>query len=422
MSRNVTHLCLFLAATAVLLFAGADWTRFRGPDGSGVSGEQGIPATWGAEENVVWKSALPGLGASSPITVGDRVFVTCYSGYGMDADDPGRQEDLQQNVVAVDRSTGEILWSLGVKPRLPKTEYRGFVALHGYASSTPVSDGEAVYAFFGSSGVAAFSVDGRSLWRADVGDGTHNWGSAASPILFEDLVIVNASVESGSMVALNKATGEQVWRTPGIERSWSTPLVVDLPEGGSELVVSMEDKALGLDPATGRQLWECESVNDYVCPAVIAHKGIVFITGGRRPYTMAVKAGGRGDVTSTHRLWEARRASKVPTPVYFDGHLYWIDQRGVATCLNAETGEEVYTERLDIEGARDRLYASLICADGKLFGVTRQGGTIVLAAKPEFEEIARNDLGDPSIFNATPVPDRGRLLVRSDRFLYCIGN
>ena len=422
LKRNTTRLWSLLAATVALWFAGADWARFRGPEATGVSAEQGIPATWSADKNVVWKTPLPGFGASSPITVGDKVFVTCYTGYGLDVDDPGQQESLQHNVVAVDRASGKILWSLGVKPRLPKTEYRGFIALHGYASSTPTSDGEAVYAFFGSSGVAAFSVDGQPLWRADVGEAIHSWGSGASPILFENLLIVSASVESQAIVALDKATGSEVWRTEGIERSWSTPLVVNLPDGRRELVVSIQNKVLGLDPATGRNLWECEGVKDYVCPAVIAQNGIVYVTGGRKPYTMAVKAGGRGDVTSTHRLWEAQVASKVPTPLYFEGHLYWIDQRGVAVCLNAETGEEVFVERLKIEGARGKVYASLICTGGKLFGVTRQGGTIVLAAKPEFEELARNDLGDSSVFNATPVPDGGQLLIRSDRFLYCIGN
>lgn len=410
-----------LAAGAALLLAGADWTRFRGPGATGLSGETGIPVNWSATENVVWKTALPGAGASSPITVGDKIFVTCYSGYGLDADNPGNQEDLGLSVIALDRASGKILWALAVKPRLPQTEYRGFTALHGYASSTPTSDGAAVYAFFGSSGVAAFSIDGQPLWRADVGTDNHAWGSATSPILFRNLLIVNAGVESHSIVALDKATGEKVWQTPGIDMSWGTPLVVEVPGGEPELVVSMKNKALGLDPVTGRQLWECAGVKDYVCPSVTAHEGVVYITGGRKTYTMAVRAGGRGDVTASHLVWESKLGSKVPTPLYFDGRLYWIDNTGTATCLDAATGAEVYRERLQIEGKRDKLYASPVYADGKLFCVTREGGTIVLAAKPEFEELSRNDLGDASIFNATAVPSRGQLLLRSDRFLYCIG-
>jgi len=410
-----------LAATAALVFLGADWVRFRGPDATGVSDETGIPATWSSQENVVWKTALPGAGASSPIVVGDKIFLSCYGGYGLDMDDPGEQSDLRLRVVAVDRASGEILWGEEFKPRLPETEYRGFVTLHGYASSTPTSDGKAVYFFFGNSGVIALGVEGKSLWRADVGSGLHGWGSATSPVLYNNLVIVNASVESQSIVALDKATGREVWRVPGIDMSWSTPLILEVPGGGSELVVSMKGKVLGLDPATGRQLWECAGVQDYVCPAVIAHQCIVYVTGGRKPYTMAVRAGGRGDVTATHVLWEAKATPKVATPLCYDGHLYWLDQTGVAACLDAASGETVYEERLQIEGERDKVYASMVYADGKIFAVSRQGGAIVLAARPEFDELARNDLGDPSVFNATPVPHDGQLLLRSDRFLYCIG-
>jgi outer membrane protein assembly factor BamB len=162
-------------------------------------------------------------------------------------------------------------------------------------------------------------------------------------------------------------------------------------------------------------------VADYVCPAVIAHEGVVYIAGGRKPQTFAIRAGGRGDVTETHTLWEARKSTKVPTPLYYDGRLYWINEKGIATCLDAKTGEVVYEERLKIEGRGDKVYASAVLADGKLYYVTRQGGTIVLGAGPEFHELARNDLGDQSIFNATPVVSNGQLLIRSDRFLYCIG-
>jgi len=412
---------LLLAVSALLLVA-ADWTRFRGPHARGVSDAAGVPASWSAEENVVWKTALPGFGSSSPITLGDRIFLTCYSGYGLDADEPGDQENLRHNVISIDRSDGKIIWAKATEPRLPETAYdSGQIDLHGYASGTLAADQEAVYAFFGRSGVLAYSVDGEPLWRVYVGDGTHTWGSAASPILHKNLVIVNASVESESLVALDKADGREVWRVAGIKQSWSTPLVVDLPGGAQELVVSMKGKVLGLDPATGEELWQCAGVNDYVCPAVIAHEGTVYVTGGRRPQTLAIRAGGRGDVTETHLLWEINKASKVPTPLYHDGHLYWINQRGVATCVKADTGEVLFDERLRISGRGDKIYASLVLADDKLYGVTRQDGTIVTAAKPEFELLAQNDLGDSSIFNATPVPLDGQLLIRSNRFLYCIG-
>lgn len=418
---HVDRISLLFAAIG-LLFVAADWTNFLGPNGANVSDEAAVPTTWSAEENVLWKTALPGAGASSPITLGDKIFVTTYSGYGLDSDNPGEQEKLQHNLVCLDRTSGEIVWAAGVKPKLPKTDYRGFIALHGYASSTPVTDGRAVYAFFGSSGVVSFGIDGKPLWRADVGETVHNWGSATSPLLYENLVIVNASVESKSIVALNKDTGQVVWRASDIIDSWSTPLLVTPPAGRAELVVSMKGKALGLDPASGRQLWECASVNDYVCPAVAAHDGVAYITGGRKPLTMAVKTGGRGDVTNTHVLWTINKCSKVSTPVYYQGHLYWIDNKGLAVCVNAANGDVVYEERLEIEGRGDKVYASPTCVAGKLYNATRVDGTIVLAADPSFEEISRNRLDDSSVFNATAVPDNGRLLLRSDKFIYCIGN
>jgi len=410
-----------LVALAALLFTGADWTRFRGPGANGVSEETDTPLNWGAEEHVLWKTPLHGFGASSPITLGEKIFLTCYSGYGLSEDEPGDQADLQHNLVCHDLADGKLVWGRGVKASLPRTEYRGYVALHGYASGTPTTDGKAVYAFFGRSGAVAFSLAGEPLWRTDVGSGIHEWGSGTSPILYGDLLIVNASIESRSLVALNKATGREAWRVPDIVESWSTPVIVEVPGGKQELVLSARGTILGLDPATGEQLWECAGIRDYVVPAVVAHEGIVYVTGGRRPQTVAIRAGGRGDVTETHLLWESRAASKVPSPLVYDGHLYWINQRGIAACVKADTGEAVYEERLAISGSGDKVYASLVYADGKLYGVTREDGTVVLAVGPELKELARNRLDDPSIFNATPVVTGGRLLLRSDRYLYCIG-
>ena len=410
-----------IACLSILLLAGADWPRFRGPAASGVSQDTGVPVRWGATEDVVWKTAMPGAGASSPIVVGDRVFLTCYSGYGLSKEEPGDQKDLKHHLVCVNRADGKVLWDKATRARLPEQEYGGFVVRHGYASGTPVSDGKAVYAFFGRSGVFAYSLDGELLWHAGVGDGTHGWGSGTSPVLYHDLVIVNASVESESLVALNKADGKEAWRFAGVVQSWSTPLVVDLPGGKQELVLSMKNKVLGIDPATGKRLWQCGGVRDYVCPAVVARDGIVYVSGGRTPLTVAIRAGGRGDVSDTHVVWQSRKATKVPTPLLHDGRLYWIDQSGVAVCLDAKTGEPVYQKRLKLSGSGDRIYASLVLAGGKLYGVSREDGTVVFAAGPEFRELARNRLQDNSIFNGTPAIVDGRLLLRSDRFLYCIG-
>jgi outer membrane protein assembly factor BamB len=413
---------IVVAALSIGLFAGADWTRFRGPGAAGVSSDKGVPLQWSADENVVWKTAMPGFGASSPITLGDRIFLTCYSGYGLDRDEPGRQENLRHWVVCVHREEGKILWQRSTKASLPETKYAGSeVRLHGYASGTPTTDGRAVYAFFGRSGVVAYALSGELLWQTNVGSKTHHigYGSGASPILYENLLIQNASIESSSLVALGTRTGREVWRVEGIGDSWSTPLVVDLPDGSQELVVSVDRKVLGFDPATGEELWECASVSHNGRPSVVAHKGVVYVSSGPYPLTIAVRTGGRGNVTESHVLWKLRKTPVVNTPLYHEGYLYWIEaHRAVAVCIKADTGEVVSQKRLSGAG---HVYASLVLAEGRLYAVTRQRGTIVLAVGPEFKELARNDLGDSSIFNATPVISDGQLLIRSDRYLYCIG-
>lgn len=429
MLRNTLCRCLSIALLSVAMFAvaslaeAADWLRFRGPQGTGVSDDTPLPTTWSADENVVWKTPLPGFGSSSPIVLGDKLFLTCYSGYGLDRDEPGEQEDLRHHTLCIDRTTGKILWDRLSMPRLPEIEYGGMTALHGYASSTPVTDGEVVYCFFGRSGVWARNIDnGDAIWSVSVGSETHGWGSANSPILAGDLLIVNASVESKSIVALNKKTGEQVWKTEGIDDSWSTPAIVHLADGRQELVVSMKEKVLGLDPATGEQLWECAGVQNYVCPIVIVEGDIVYISGGRKTLTIAVRAGGRGDVTDTHLLWEQRACTKVPSPLVHEGLLYWVDNKGIAVCMDAETGDDpIYKERLDVSGGGDKVYASIVLGDGKIYAVSRTGGTVVLAAGREFKVLAKNELGDESVFNATPLISNGQLFLRSDKALYCIG-
>ncbi len=417
---------LTAAMVCLALVSGADWPRFRGPQGAGVSDDSGLPTTWSATKNVVWKTALPGFGASSPITLGNRIFLTCYTGYGMDPEQPGDQGALGQHTLCIDRDSGAILWNQKLDPRLPETEYDdGRIDLHGYASATPVTDGKALYVFFGKSGVVCYDLDGKLQWRASVGTGidSHNWGSGASPILHGDLLIVNASAEDQSICALNKNTGEEVWRVGKIADSWSTPLVVTAASGSEELVVIERTMVFGLDPATGRKLWFYKKPIDYVCPSVIAHDDVVYVINSRRgALLMAIRTGGRGDIADSHVLWTRKWTTRVSTPVYHDGYLYGIDFLGVARCFRADNGEEVYRERLDIAGSGDKIYASLVAADGKLYGVTRLDGTVVLALSPQFKLLAHNRLGDSSVFNATPVVSRGQLLLRSDRFLYCIGS
>lgn len=399
----------------------ADWRQFRGPGGLGVSHERGLPLTWSAEKNVVWKTELPGPGASSPITVGERIFVTCYTGYGVNPQEPGEVAELKRHVLCVNRADGRILWNREVKAKMPEPPYRGSMQRHGYASSTPASDGERVYVFFGKSGVFAFNLDGHQVWHADVGSVNHEWGTGASPVVYKNLVIVNASIESESLVALNARTGKGVWRADGIKEAYNTPHFVDLPGGQTELVLAIRDWIFGFDPATGKRLWNCEVPNKHNNnPSAVAHNGVIYcIVSGPARSALAVRAGGRGDVTNSHLLWRAKRGSNVSSPVYHDGHIYFTDDvTGTFYCLNAKTGEVAYEERLT--SARE-IYASPLLADGRLLYVSRRNGTFVLSAKPKFEQLAQNDLGDTSIFNASPAVSNGRLLLRSDRYLYCIG-
>lgn len=401
--------------------AAAEWTGFRGPQGSGQSTERDLPVRWSADENVAWRTQLPGPGTSSPIVVDGRVYLTCYSGYAEDEEDPGQQADLMRHVVCVDRADGDIVWTKDFEPELPESEYQGNGARHGYSSSTIASDGERLYVFFGKSGVYCLDLSGNQLWHASVGTKTNGWGSSNSPVLFKNLVIINAAVESGALVALDKQTGQEVWRTDGIRRSWSTPLLVDVPGGQTELVVSAPGQILGYDPATGDQLWQAEGIDDYICPSPIAHHGVVYAIAGRRNTAVAVRAGGRGDVNDSHVLWRTNKGANVSSPVYHDGHLYWVhESRGIAYCLDAENGEVVYEERL---APRPGLvYSSVTLADGKLYAVSQHNGTYVIAAGPEFELLAHNEIADDdSRANAVPVPSDGQLLLRTDAYLYCIG-
>lgn len=398
--------------------ASDNWPRFRGPSGVGISKATGLPLKWSETENIVWKTALPGAGASSPIVWGDHIYLTCYTGYLVPGESGGRLDDLNRHLVCVRRSDGEILWEQSAKAKLPE---ESGIRDHGYAANTPAADAERVYTFFGKSGVFCYDHQGEQLWHADVGSNTSGWGTAASPVLYKDLVIINASVESESLVALDRHTGEEKWRADGIKEAWNTPLVVTTEAGDEELVVAMHGKVLAFNPVSGERLWSCDTdITWYMVPSAVAADGIVYILGGRSgTAALAVRVGGRGDVTATHRLWASKKGSNVTSPVYHDGHLYWMHEKlGIAYCSRADTGELLYEERLN---RADQVYASTLLADGRLYYLDRSGCMFVLAAKPEFELLATNELGDGSVFNASPAVAGNRLLLRSDNYVYCIG-
>jgi outer membrane protein assembly factor BamB len=399
--------------------AAGDWPQFRGPGGSGISQSKGVPLTWSATQNLAWKAELPGAGSSSPIVVGDRVFVTAYSGYGVPEQESSDISKLTRHLLCLNLADGKLVWQKDLPAALPEQDK---VREHGYAASTPATDGERLYVFFGKSGVFAFDLNGQQLWQASVGSKAHGWGSAASPVLYKDLVIINASVESECLVALNKLTGREVWRATGMKESWNTPLFVTVEGGKTELVVAIFGKLLGFDPASGEQLWSCDTdIGWYMVPSLVAHEGSVYCIGGRSGGALAVRAGGRGDVTQFHRLWTGRKGSNVSSPVLHDGRLYFANEgNNKVHCIDAQTGKEAGERQL--VPSPGTIYASPLLADGKLYVTSRGGRTYVLSADPRLEQLAVNDLKDGSIFDGSPAVAGGRLLLRSYRHLYCVGS
>lgn len=395
-----------------------DWPQFRGLGGQGVSANAKLPIRWSQTENLAWKTALPGAGSSSPVILGDKVFVACYSGYNVPGKPRGDMNQLKLHLVCLSRSTGKLIWDTEVAPKLP--EQASVRDGHGYASSTPCVDAERVYAYFGKSGMIAFDHVGKQLWSTDVGSRINGFGSGASPILFGDLVIVNASIESDCIIALDKKTGTEKWRAKGFREAFNTPTLVLLKWGKTELVVGMPAKVVGLDPTTGEQLWSCQNdINWYIVPSVVAHDGTLWSFGGRSGTTaVALRAGGRGDVTKSHRLWTSKKGGNVSSPVFHQGRVHWLNDKETACCADALTGEMIYEERVD---RIDQVWASPVLAGDKLYFLSRRGVTAVLAVGPKFERLVTNDLKDGNIFNATPAIAGDNLFIRSDLFLYCVG-
>ena len=290
-----------------------DWPQFRGPGGLGVSGAKNLPVTWSETENLIWKTAMPGSGSSSPIALGGKLYVTCYSGYGLDQGQ-GEMEDLALHLVCVDGRNGKIIWNKKIKPVLPESKS---VRDHGYAAQTPATDGKHLYVFFGKSGVFKFDLNGHQIWQTSVGTGLNGWGCGTSPVLYKNLVIVNASVESGSLVAIDKESGQEVWRAEGMKSSWNTPHLVETSDGKQELAVTVKKWVLGFDPATGRELWRCEAIPDYICPSIVSHEGVLYAMGARRSRNPISTRWARARSTS---LVETRRSTAATLPTTWNQH------------------------------------------------------------------------------------------------------
>lgn len=431
----------------------ADWNRFRGPNGSGVA-EGSAPTEWSESKNLSWKIELPGAGVSSPIVVGDKVFVTCYSGYGMPGD-IGEIDDLARHLVCVDAQSGKKLWQKDIPNQVREDQFSGMgVPAHGYASHTPTSDGEHVYCFFGKTGVIAYDLDGNKKWSKSVGTDSDpkRWGSASSPILHENVLIVTAGPESRAIIGLDKATGEELWKADSdyFGDVWGTPAMVQSNDR-VEVVIGAPYEIWALNPENGKLAWYCEGVeSDSFNTSLVVNEDMIYAIEGRRGGggSVAVKAGGKDDISKDAVKWKGREQGGFASPVLYHGKLYHFAS-GMMTCLDAKSGEEVFRGRLPAAtggsgggaqgsrggfgsrgggrggrggfGGRSLDYPSPVAADGKIYYLTGSGTMHVFAEGDEMNLLSSNQVTtEPESFGATPAIDGGKIYLRSNKHLYCV--
>jgi outer membrane protein assembly factor BamB len=447
--KNKFRCCLSIASLlAVTLFcvsadAQDDWPRFRGAGGSGVAASS-VPTEWSPDKNIRWKTPLPGAGCSSPIVVGGKVFLTCYSGYGESRQEVGNKEDLARHVVCIDQESGKELWSKTIPVTVEEDDFSGIgVTAHGYASHTPVCDGEHLFVFLGKSGIYAYDLEGNELWNKKVGEGSDSkkWGSAASPVVCDDLVIVPALAESRAVYGLDKKTGEQRWvcESKSLDNTWSTPAVVDVDGDRQDIVIGVPDELWALNPKTGKLVWVASGVGGeqtgfYTSPMV--SDGMIYASVGGRSGggSVAVRTGGKKDVTESHVAWnDSKTSSSFASPVVRNGYMFAVGRGGIMQVVDVKTGEQVKKVRMESTdsskpsngGPGSRFgspdYGSPIIAGDKLYYTKGNGETFVFTADADCEQVMANKLTDDAeIFSGTPAVSKGQLLIRSSKFLYCV--
>jgi outer membrane protein assembly factor BamB len=406
MQRLVLASAICMLATASNSSAD-DWPGWRGPRGDGISPAGKAPLHWSATENIVWKTAIPGVGRSSPIVTEGRVFVTT-----------GIPDDRSRRVVCINRADGSVLWNVAVFAGPEGTMHR----FNTTASSTPASDGETVFAVFNDDQglhVIALDFTGRIVWSKRVGTFYSNHGFAASPVLYEDGVIVNGQQDGDAFVVmLSRTTGEELWRyVPAVKlRSFSTPVLTQY-NGEDQLILTGSTQTLALSPRTGRVVWSADGPTEkFVCTPSVGH-GLVFSFGGSPDQkAMAVQLGGTGDVTATHIAWRNERGMPyVPSPLLLGDYLHIINDQGIYTCLEPRTGKVLSTSR-----RFGPVYSSPIAVGDRIYQFEDSGACTILANEPEYRELARNELHE--LVQTTPAVSQGQLFVRSESHLYCIGS
>lgn len=431
---RLAALALPLGLAAPLLAQANDWVGYRGPHRDGIAEGCAPPLEWSGEQNLAWRIELPGAGASSPIILGDRVIVACYSGYGI-VNEEGEPQDLEHRLLCLSLEDGAQHWERVVPGALTTPARQVQIREHGFASPTPLTDGERIYAYLGRAGVVALDLDGELLWQADLGEPSPDaaaatnaierngqriplrWGPAASPLLFDDLVIVNCSEESNSIRAFDRKTGELRWtrESSNLEGSAISPMLAG-PADAPVLVIALGGEVWGLNPHTGDEFWKVETgTRGGMSPTPVADTELVYTFGGGDSHALRFAA----DVAEDERVAWKGQGMDISSPLLHDSKLFCVQMKGTALCLNAADGEVGFRGRLD--GRTGGIYASPVLAAGRLYVVSREKGTFVYSADGEYELLAHNVFeDDESQFNASPALAGDRLLLRSDRYLYCV--
>jgi outer membrane protein assembly factor BamB len=411
---------IFLMLSSAVL--AAPWPAWRGADGNGVCIETDLPLKWSATENVKWKAALPERGNSTPIIWGDRVFITQAVG-------------KDRLVLCFSRQDGKELWRAGAKDVADEPTHQ----TNPYCSASPATDGERVYAWFGSAGLYCFDMNGKTLWQRDLGEQRHEWGYSSGPVLHGDFCYLNFGPGPRTfLLAVNKLNGADVWRQElgkvevtmprndgfaakeGVVGSWSVPLLIRT-EQREELIMPWPQQVRSYDPKTGKPLWHCGGLNPLVYSSTLFGEGILIAMGGYSGSTVAVRPGGDGDVTASHRLWhEPRDRGHIGSGVIKEGHIYIQNMNGIVECVELKTGKSLWKERLKGSGSRSESWSSVVLAGDRLYLVNQGSDCFVLRASPTFEVLAHNPLND-GMTNASVAACDGNLFIRTHAHLWCIG-